>query len=63
MDKNKLFDIPITINPLVPKDEIWFIDNKGNIFKIINIGNSKLCRFILWWQKLIERLGRNNGNK
>jgi len=54
--KPKITGIPIITNPLVPKGEIWCVNNKEDIYKIIGIGNSKLYRFILWWQKLVERI-------
>ena len=51
-----LFGIPIVLNHYVPQGEVWCVNNKEEIFKIINIGNSKLYRFILWWQKLLKRI-------
>jgi hypothetical protein len=52
--KSSMFGIPIFINPLVPDGEIWCINNKEDIYKIINIGNSKIYKFILWCQKVIQ---------
>ncbi len=59
MDKPKepsLFNMPITINRYIPKNEMWFVDSEGTISKIVNIGNSKLYRFILWWQKIVTKV-------
>jgi len=58
--ETNIFGISIYENTFVPKGEIWCVNNKKEIFKIINIGNtmnsSKLYRFILWWQKLVRKI-------
>lgn len=48
--------IPINISPFVPKGEIWCINNKQEVCRIINVGNSKLYRFINWYQKLFKKI-------
>jgi hypothetical protein len=54
--KTLLFGIPVVLNSYVPEGEIWCVNNKEEIFKIINIGNSKLYRFILWFQHIIQSI-------
>ena len=54
--KPSLFNMPISINPLIPKNEMWFVDCEGTISMIVKISNSKLYRFILWWQTIVERI-------
>lgn len=41
-DDLKIMGIPIRVNPYLPKDTAVFVNDKGDIVRIIKIGNRKV---------------------
>ncbi len=42
--------------PFIPKGEIWFMHDGKIIGQIINVGESRLFKFICWFQDLFNKL-------
>ena len=56
INQAKIWGIPVKFNSLIPENEVWVMKNRDVAFKIINIGNSKLYKFILWWQEFVRKI-------